>query len=97
MSTSLTGCSKNDQGAEESNLGSMEHMVCHIPKSGILKKCDHMHIPFWKTLGKPSKFGENLLSLQCKDRPIYPLPPLYLQTNFPMTITKDSMQKLNAK
>ena len=47
--------------------------------------------------GKPSKFGENLLSLQCKDRPIYPLPPLSLRTNFTMIITKDSMQKLNTK
>ena len=27
-----------------------------------------------ETLGKQSKLGENLLSLQCKDRNVYPLP-----------------------
>ncbi len=34
-------------------------------------------------LGTTSKFRGNSLSLQCKDRAVYPLPPLSLQTNFP--------------
>ena len=39
-------------------------------------------------LGTESKLGENFLSLQCKDRGIYPLPPSIITNEFPPLVVK---------